>query len=192
MPSADQVPIKLPHSIMRCAISFTATAQVRRDSYIVHPCQGRRRRGVGMCLAISTPAVAFCGTENISAPNLSYAAQYLACGLPCERFTSALADNPCITRGRYGRYTFTVTDFHRLPFAGLPAHPSTHEAACYEYSKVTTTKMLQTITTTPATSRKSNRRLLAFLDTSSVSEQGDDNAYMGLTSLGKLDPMGSG
>src|SRR5271168_1354798 len=23
------------------------------------------------------------------------------------------------------RYTFTVTDFHRLPFAGLPAHPST-------------------------------------------------------------------
>src|SRR6202142_4349722 len=23
------------------------------------------------------------------------------------------------------RYTFTVTDFHRLPLAGLPAHPST-------------------------------------------------------------------
>jgi hypothetical protein len=23
------------------------------------------------------------------------------------------------------RYTFTVTDFHRLPFAGLPAPPST-------------------------------------------------------------------
>src|ERR1700690_60151 len=23
------------------------------------------------------------------------------------------------------RYTFTVTDFHRLPFAGLPAHPFT-------------------------------------------------------------------
>jgi hypothetical protein len=23
------------------------------------------------------------------------------------------------------RYSFTVTDFHRLPFAGLPAHPST-------------------------------------------------------------------
>src|SRR5208337_3348519 len=22
------------------------------------------------------------------------------------------------------RYSFTVTDFHRLPFAGLPAHPS--------------------------------------------------------------------
>jgi len=27
------------------------------------------------------------------------------------------------------RYTFTVTDFHRLPFAGLPAHPSTASEA---------------------------------------------------------------
>jgi hypothetical protein len=24
------------------------------------------------------------------------------------------------------RYSFTVTDFHRLPLAGLPAHPSIH------------------------------------------------------------------
>ena len=60
-----------------------------------------------------------------SAPRLSYAAQYLACALPCECFTSALADNPCITRGQCVRYSFTVTDFHRLPLAGLPAHPST-------------------------------------------------------------------
>jgi hypothetical protein len=51
-------------------------------------------------VAIDTRRVAFCGTENISTPNLSYAVQYLACALPCERFTSALADNPCITRGR--------------------------------------------------------------------------------------------
>jgi len=27
------------------------------------------------------------------------------------------------------RYTFTVTDFHRLPIAGLPAHPSTASKA---------------------------------------------------------------
>jgi hypothetical protein len=27
------------------------------------------------------------------------------------------------------RYSFTVTDFHRLPFAGLPAHPSTTSSA---------------------------------------------------------------
>jgi hypothetical protein len=70
-----------------------------------------------------TGRVAFCGTENIGTPNLSYAAQYLACALPCERFTPA----PRTTRASLGastvRYTFTVTDFHRLPFAGLPGAP---------------------------------------------------------------------
>jgi hypothetical protein len=59
-------------------------------------------RGRHVSRDVDTRRVAFCGTENISTPNLSYAAQYLACALPCERFTSALADNPCITRGRYG------------------------------------------------------------------------------------------
>jgi len=87
--------------------------------------QGLRRRGASMCLAISTPAVLPLLDGNISAPNLSDAAQYLACALPCERFTSALAGSPCITQGRCVRYAFTVTDFHRLPLAGLPAHPST-------------------------------------------------------------------
>ena len=42
-----------------------------------------------------------------------------------ERFTSAVADNPCITRGQCGSLLLHVTDFPRLPFAGLPAHPST-------------------------------------------------------------------
>src|ERR1700739_789263 len=64
---------------------------------------------------IDTGCVAFCWTENISAPNLSYAAQYLACALPCERFTSALAGSPRITRGRCGSL--------RLHRDGLP--PST-------------------------------------------------------------------
>ena len=59
-------------------------------------------RGRQVSRDIDTGRVAFCGTENISTPNLSYAAQYLACALPCERFTSALADNPCITRGQCG------------------------------------------------------------------------------------------
>jgi hypothetical protein len=35
--------------------------------------------------------LAFCWTENISAPNLSYAAQYLAYELPYQRFADALA-----------------------------------------------------------------------------------------------------
>jgi hypothetical protein len=59
-------------------------------------------RGQHVSCDIDTSRVAFCGTENIGTPNLSYAAQYLACALPCERFTSALAGNPCITRGRCG------------------------------------------------------------------------------------------
>jgi hypothetical protein len=33
---------------------------------------------------------AFCWTENICAPNLSYAAQYLAYALPCQRFACGL------------------------------------------------------------------------------------------------------
>ena len=69
--------------------------------------------------------ITFCGTENISTPNLSYAAQYLACALPCERFTSALTDNPCITRGRYGslhlhRDGLPPSTFCRSP--GAPVH----------------------------------------------------------------------
>ena len=56
-------------------------------------------RGRHVSREIDTGLVAFCGTENIGTPNLSYAAQYLAYALPCERFTSALAFNPCITRG---------------------------------------------------------------------------------------------
>ena len=37
-----------------------------------------------------TGHLAFCWTENISAPNLSYAAQYLAYALPCQRFACGL------------------------------------------------------------------------------------------------------
>src|SRR4029453_16604651 len=59
-------------------------------------------RGQHASCDIDARRVAFCGTENIGTPNLSYAAQYLACALPCERFTSTLAGNPCITQGRCG------------------------------------------------------------------------------------------
>ena len=84
-------------------------------------------RGQHASCDIDTGCVAFCWTENISAPNLSYAAQYLACALPCERFTSALADIRASLGAGAVRYSFTVTDFHRLPLAGLPAHPSRHD-----------------------------------------------------------------
>ena len=84
-------------------------------------------RGQHVSCDLDTGCVAFCWTENISAPNLSYAAQYLACALPCERFTSALTDIRASLGAGAVRYSFTVTDFHRLPLAGLPAHPSRHD-----------------------------------------------------------------
>ena len=82
-------------------------------------------RGRHVSRDIDTGRVAFCGTENISTPNLSYAAQYLACALPCERFTSALADSPCITRGQCGslrlhRDGLPPSTFCRSP--GAPVH----------------------------------------------------------------------
>ena len=82
-------------------------------------------RGRHVSRDIDTGHVAFCGTENIGTPNLSYAAQYLACALPCERFTTALADSPCITRGRYGslhlhRDGLPPSTFCRSP--GAPVH----------------------------------------------------------------------
>jgi hypothetical protein len=86
-------------------------------------------RGRHVSRDIDTRRVAFCGTENISTPDLSYAAQCLACALPCERFTSALAGSRASLGAGAVRYSFTVTDFHRPPLAGLPAHPSRHD--CY-------------------------------------------------------------
>jgi hypothetical protein len=82
-------------------------------------------RGRQLSRDVDICRVAFCGTENISTPNLAYAAQYLACALPCERFTSALADNPCITRGRCGslllhRDGLPPSTFCRSP--GAPVH----------------------------------------------------------------------
>jgi hypothetical protein len=88
-------------------------------------CQGLRRRGVGMCLAISTPAVLPSVGRKTSAPRTRLTPLNTACALPCERFTSALADSPCITRGRYGslllhRDGLPPSTFCRSP--GAPVH----------------------------------------------------------------------
>jgi len=89
-------------------------------------CQGLRRRGVGMCLAKSTPAVWPSVGRKTSAPrtcltplNTSPAPSPVnASRLPSRASRASLGAGAV-------RYSFTVTDFHRLPFAGLPAHPST-------------------------------------------------------------------
>src|SRR6266404_5792766 len=93
-------------------------------------CQGLRRRGVGMCLAISTPAVLPSVGRKTSAPRTCLTPLNTS---PAPSPVNASRLPSRTTRASLGagvvRYTFTVTDFHRLPIAGLPAHPSTASTA---------------------------------------------------------------
>src|SRR5712671_3218820 len=89
-------------------------------------CQGLRRRGVGLCLAVATPAVLPSVGRKTSAPRTCLTPLNTS---PAPSPVNASRLPSRTTRASLGagtvRYTFTVTDFHRLPFAGLPAHPST-------------------------------------------------------------------
>ena len=80
-------------------------------------------RGRHVSCDIDTNRVAFCGTENISTPNLSFAAQYLAYALPCERFTAALASIPCITRGQCGSLLLHCDGLPPSAFCRSPGAP---------------------------------------------------------------------
>ena len=90
-------------------------------------CQGLRRRGAGTCLAISTPAVLPSVGRKTSAPRTCLTPLNTS---PTHSPVNASRLPSRTTRASLGagvvRYAFTVTDFHRLPSAGLPAHPSTH------------------------------------------------------------------
>jgi hypothetical protein len=84
-------------------------------------------RGRHVSRDIDTGRIAFCGTKT-SAPrtcltplNTSPAPSPVnASRLPSRTTRASLAAGTV-------RCSFTVTDFHRLPFAGLPAHLSTHD-----------------------------------------------------------------
>jgi len=89
-------------------------------------CQGLRRRGVGMCLALSTPAVLPSVGRKTSAPRTCLTPLNTSPApspVNASRLTSRTA-RASLGAGAV-RYSFTATDFHRLPLAGLPAHPST-------------------------------------------------------------------
>ena len=51
-----------------------------------------------------------------------FAAQWLACTIPCRRFTGALTDDGARLGADVGRYSFIAVDLHHLVPAGLPAH----------------------------------------------------------------------
>ena len=74
-------------------------------------------------LAISCLAVLPSAFETASAPRISdFVAQWLAYALPYRRFVDVLANGNARLGADVVRYTFTVSDFHRLLLAGLPAH----------------------------------------------------------------------
>jgi hypothetical protein len=58
-----------------------------------------------------------------SAPGVySFAAQWLACELPYRRFTLTFAGDGARLGVDVVRYSFIVSDSHRLLLAGIPAH----------------------------------------------------------------------
>ena len=67
--------------------------------------------------------VAFRSTYGVGTPDkITYAAQWLACTIPCRRFADILADGGARLGADADRYSFIAADSHRLLLAGLPAH----------------------------------------------------------------------
>ena len=58
------------------------------------------------------------GTQDV----VDFAAQWLACAIPCRRFADILADAYARLGADVACYAFIVVDFHHLLLAGLPAH----------------------------------------------------------------------
>src|SRR6185295_8538327 len=52
----------------------------------------------------------------------TFAARWLACTVPCRRFAPGLAARHARLGADVDRYSFVVSDSHRLLLAGLPAH----------------------------------------------------------------------
>ena len=73
---------------------------------------------------VTRPPVLPSAMTTASAPGTSFpfAARWLAYALPCRRFAAALTDDDARLGADVDRYSFIVTDLHRLLLAGLPAH----------------------------------------------------------------------
>ena len=67
--------------------------------------------------------VAFRVANGVGARNYrAFAAQWLACALPCRRFAGTLTGDDARLGADVDRYSFIVVDLHHLLLAGLPAH----------------------------------------------------------------------
>ena len=66
--------------------------------------------------------VAFRYLYSVGTRDIPIAAQWLACAIPYRRFTTGLAAIDARLGDDAVRYSFIVSDFHRLLLASLPAH----------------------------------------------------------------------
>jgi hypothetical protein len=64
----------------------------------------------------------------------TFAARWLACTVPCRRFAPGLAARHARLGADVDRYSFVVSDSHRLLLAGLPAHYQVPVIRTYEPS----------------------------------------------------------
>jgi hypothetical protein len=73
---------------------------------------------------IGAPAhVAFRSYNSVGTQNENpFAARWLACAIPCRRFAADLTIGNARLGADVDRYSFIVSDLHRLLPAGLPAH----------------------------------------------------------------------
>ena len=66
--------------------------------------------------------VAFRARNSVGTRGLAFAARWLAYALPYRRFVDVLTDTNARLGADVDRYSFVVSDSHRLLLAGLPAH----------------------------------------------------------------------
>jgi hypothetical protein len=67
--------------------------------------------------------VAFRGGKRVGVRDYrTFAAQWLACTIPCRRFADTLAGAAARLGADVDRYSFIVVDSHHLLLASLPAH----------------------------------------------------------------------
>src|SRR3954464_10437454 len=73
--------------------------------------------------------VAFRGGKRVGVRDYrTFAAQWLACTIPCRRFADTLAGAAARLGADVDRYSFIVVDSHHLLLASLPAH--SHGSCC--------------------------------------------------------------
>jgi hypothetical protein len=78
--------------------------------------------GCSSTRVVALEHIAFRYLYSVDTQDIPIAAQWLACALPYRRFTVGLAANDARLGADVDRYSFIVSDFHRLLLASLPAH----------------------------------------------------------------------